>query len=75
VAYQKKLHRFADCGSNMGAGDRSDGHLTTDIRKVTCGACRARILNSIAQSDWEQLPSELRTELSNIAVKLDSEPG
>jgi hypothetical protein len=70
MAYQKKMHRFDDCGSDMGAGDRSDGHLTTDIRQVTCGACRARILNTIAKSDWTQLPNELRIELSNIAVRL-----
>lgn len=70
MAYVKKVHRFSDCGSNMGAGDRSEGSLTQHVRQVTCGACKARILNVIAQMDWEKLPNELRIELSNIAVNL-----
>jgi hypothetical protein len=75
VAYTKKLHRFADCGSNMGAGDRSEGSITDNVKLVTCGACKARILNVIAQADWAKLTSTLQAELHHIAVNLDKEVG
>jgi hypothetical protein len=71
MAYVKKQHRFADCGSNMGAGDRSEGNLTDNVKLVTCGACKARILNEIAQADWSKLTSTLQAELHHVATKLD----
>jgi hypothetical protein len=52
MAYNKKKHYFNDCGSNMGAGDRSKGHLTKLLHKVTCGTCKRRLLESIAAIDW-----------------------
>lgn len=52
MAYVKKIHCFDDCGSNMGAGDRSDGHLTEDLKLVTCGTCKRRITEVIAARDW-----------------------
>lgn len=73
MAYKKKLHRFDDCGADMGAGDRSEGNLTDKVQLVTCGVCKARILNVIAQSDWNKLTSQLQAELHHIAVNLDKE--
>ena len=73
MAHKKKVHRFGDCGSNMGAGNRSEGNLTADIRQVTCGTCKRRITEAVAQLDWsdEELPLAL---LSSIAARLSLEP-
>jgi len=73
VTKAKKLHRFADCGADQGDGDRSDGNLTGDVRRVTCGTCKARILNTLARADWSQLTSLLTAELHYIAVKVEKE--
>jgi hypothetical protein len=68
MAHKKKVHRFNDCGSNMGAGDRSDGSLTINISLVTCGTCKHRILDVIAKRDWELMRGDLLNELGLVAV-------
>lgn len=74
MAYKKKVHRFADCGSNMGAGDRSEGSLTSELDDVTCGVCKRRITEYIAQLDWKtELPLSLRAMLGAVGFKLDRE--
>lgn len=75
MAYKKKLHRFADCGSNMGAGDRSEGNITDKVQLVTCGACKQRILDTVLQADWGKLTSTLLAELHHISVQLDKDVG
>lgn len=74
MAYKKKVHRFADCGSNMGAADRSDGSLTTDFRQTTCGVCKRRITEAIAELDWgSELPLQLQAILSSVASHLETQ--
>lgn len=51
----KKVHCFEDCGANMGAGDRSTGHLTPNVEQVTCGTCKQRIVQVLLDADWSRL--------------------
>lgn len=73
MAYVKKVHRFRDCGSNMGAGDRSDGSLTADVTKTTCGACKQRVLDVILKSDWQHLRKDLVAVFRDVAVQIDGD--
>lgn len=73
MSHNKKMHRFEDCGSNMGDGDRSDGHITNDVYKITCGACKQRILGLILKQDWSTLHLDTGSILSSYANQVADE--
>lgn len=66
-----KVHRFTDCtGFNWRLNMESRHERTTlDVGKVTCGACKQRILHVIANRDWSKLTSEETATLETASAE------
>jgi len=72
--YDNEKHFFTECTHfpwRMSDWERRD-KLATDVRHVTCGQCKGRILDAARAIDWANLSEEVRIALTVFAscVKL-----
>lgn len=73
----RKKHLFIDC-SGFPWRDDDDArkpHVVEHVKDVTCGQCKQRILNVLAQKDWKMLNNDEECVLAIVAkeVKVDSD--
>lgn len=64
-----KTHFFDDCPNTYPNGD--DAPYTTDVKRVSCGACKRKILHRIADADWNTLTITY-PQLENV-LKLEAQ--
>lgn len=73
MATQLKVHRFQDCAGFPWRESVAVRHRrsTLDLRRVTCGACKQRILNVVVQRDWAKLFDAEREVLEIAAAEVE----
>lgn len=70
VADQKKKHFFGDCTGfywRAQSVEERTPYLVKDVRLITCGQCKGRILNVIRNHDWAYLKDAEIKVLENAA--------
>jgi len=70
-----KKHFFDDC---TGFDWRTplvarEQRMVKDIRHVTCGQCKGRVLDAIRATDWSFLDDEMCVALTNFASYVKTE--
>lgn len=55
-----KTHRYIDCTGFPWRTTKVErmGRTATDLKLVTCGACKQRIINAISAADWRDLDAQ-----------------
>jgi len=65
-----KVHRFDDCEARENSNPLL---VTADLRRVTCCACKASIVNTLLRRDWATL-SSVELESLDVAALETEEP-
>ncbi len=69
-----KVHLFADCPGHYYSSEK-DKRFTIDVRQITCGQCKGRILDVLRARDWVDLdPRELRVIENAALIASQSQP-
>lgn len=74
MATQSKVHRFQDCAGFPQHESAAVRHRrsSTDLRRVTCDACKQRVLRVVAQRDWSKLFDVEREVLEIAAAEVEA---